>query len=143
DEHYRSRTFSELLEDASKEDWIELDKHKTSCMYIVTGFGLEMKSSGPPLVVQPPRMAAPKIATLPPRPIEEQRPREPARAALPPAARIAPPPTRPAASQTQAPQRSGPIEQPARREVDRPLGRELVEDVDVLDDEALDDLPSY
>jgi uncharacterized protein (TIGR00288 family) len=142
EEYYGYRTFSELLEDAAKEGLVELDKHKTSGMYIVTRFGLEMKSPTQPLAAS--RVAGPKIATLPPRPVEEPRNREPARAALPPPVRVAPP-VRPAVTQAPTPvhPRSGPVEQPAPRVVDRPLGRELVEDIDELDDEPLDALPSY
>src|SRR5436190_20336068 len=39
EEYYGYRTFSELLEDAEKEKLVELEKHKTSGMYIVTRFG--------------------------------------------------------------------------------------------------------
>src|SRR5215475_6593664 len=44
EDYYGYRTFSELLEDAQKEGLIELEKHKASGMYVVTRFGLEMKS---------------------------------------------------------------------------------------------------
>lgn len=44
--YYGYRTFSELLEDAQKEGLLELDKHKSSGMYVIVRFGLEMK--GPP-----------------------------------------------------------------------------------------------
>ena len=40
--YYGYRTFSELLEDAQREGLLELDKHKSSGMYVVTRFGLEM-----------------------------------------------------------------------------------------------------
>src|SRR6266436_3780391 len=38
EEYYGYRTFSELLEDAEKEKLVELEKHKSSRMYIVTRF---------------------------------------------------------------------------------------------------------
>src|SRR3954467_1192227 len=44
EEYYGYRTFSDLLEDAQKEGLVELDRHKSSGMHIVTRFGLEMKS---------------------------------------------------------------------------------------------------
>src|SRR6478672_6997337 len=43
EEYYGYRTFSELLEDAQKEDLLEIEKHKSSGMYVVTRFGLELK----------------------------------------------------------------------------------------------------
>src|SRR5437870_4093846 len=43
EEYYGYRTFSELLEDAQKEGLLEIEKHKSSGMYVVTRFGLEMK----------------------------------------------------------------------------------------------------
>src|SRR5262249_27471419 len=45
--YYGYRTFSELLEDAQKEGLLTLDKHKSSGMYVVTRFGLEMKNNAP------------------------------------------------------------------------------------------------
>src|SRR4051812_4858713 len=78
EEYYGYRTFSELLEDARKEGLIELDKHKTSGMYIVTRFGLEMKSPVPPTVAAPAaRNGGPKPPVqLPPRqPVAADEPR--------------------------------------------------------------------
>ena len=43
EEYYGYRTFSELLEDAQREGLLEIEKHKSSGMYVVTRFGLEMK----------------------------------------------------------------------------------------------------
>src|SRR5437867_5740640 len=42
EEYYGYRTFSELLEDAQREGLLEIEKHKTSGMYVVTRFGQEM-----------------------------------------------------------------------------------------------------
>src|SRR5438067_13230575 len=78
EEYYGYRTFSELLEDARKEGPVELDKHKTSGMYIVTRFGLEMKAPVPPVVAAPPaRNGGPKPPVQSPRPpaAEDQRDR--------------------------------------------------------------------
>src|SRR4051812_4571202 len=44
EDYYGYRTFSELLEDAQREGLLELDKHRTSGMYVVTRFGLELKT---------------------------------------------------------------------------------------------------
>src|SRR4029079_5485364 len=46
EEYYGYRTFSELLEDAQREGLLEIEKHKSSGMYVVTRFGLEMKLRG-------------------------------------------------------------------------------------------------
>ncbi|MFO0801492.1 MAG: NYN domain-containing protein [Gemmataceae bacterium] len=43
EDYYGYRTFSELLEDAQKEGLVEIEKHRTSGMYVVSRFGLEMK----------------------------------------------------------------------------------------------------
>ncbi|HEY1190311.1 MAG TPA: NYN domain-containing protein, partial [Gemmata sp.] len=48
EDYYGYRTFSELLEDAQSEGLLELDKHRTSGMYVVTRFGLEMKAGALP-----------------------------------------------------------------------------------------------
>src|SRR5207253_9416860 len=55
EEYYGYRTFSELLEDAQKEGLLEIEKHKPSGMYVVTRFGLEMKSGSGSGVVAPVR----------------------------------------------------------------------------------------
>src|SRR3954470_18653874 len=44
--YYGYRTFSELLEDAQRDGLLVLEKHKSSGMYVVTRFGLEMKGPG-------------------------------------------------------------------------------------------------
>lgn len=156
--YYGYRTFSELLEDAQRDGVLELDKHKTSGMYVVTRFGLEMKSgavSQPPArVVQlpqrpvepprrvielPPRAEEPRRAEPPKRVIELPKPVEQKKVELPKPAAVAPPlpkpPVKPAAK---------PVTKPARDEDDdRPLGRALVDDFDSLDDEPLDEIPSY
>src|SRR5947207_15170810 len=69
--YYGYRTFSEMLEDAQREGLIELDKHKTSGMYIVTRFGLEMKSG----VIGNPPAAAGNGGRTAARPPEERRER--------------------------------------------------------------------
>src|SRR5205823_6157828 len=147
EEYYGYRTFSELLEDAQKEGLLELDKHKASGMYVVTRFGLEMKSGTtptpaaagnggrggpPPGPRQPERSRAPTPERIE-RPAAGERDRRPA--AEPPPAR--PPPARPAPP---PPKREEP-EPPEY--IDRPLGRELVEDVDVLEDEGANEVPTY
>src|SRR5262245_40487945 len=77
EEYYGYRTFSELLEDAQREGLIEIEKHKTSGMYVVTRFGLEMKSG--PVPQQPAR-----VVQLPQRNGGEQKRVElPARIAEP------------------------------------------------------------
>ncbi len=153
--YYGYRTFSELLEDAEKSGLLELDKHKSSGMYIVVRFGLEMQGTGPasagPKSAPPgpkpvPAAAKPAANGGPPRPPqrppeEPRRPagrepgsgREPAPAARPAAPPAARPPVRPAAP---------PPLEPARPAADaRPLGRALVDEFDPLDD--VDEIPSY
>ena len=58
--YYGYRTFSELLEDAQREGLLELEKHRSSGMYVVSRFGLEMKSA----LLPPP---VPRVVQLPPR----------------------------------------------------------------------------
>ncbi|MBN9517213.1 NYN domain-containing protein, partial [bacterium] len=58
--YYGYRTFSELLEDAEKSGLLELDKHKSSGMYIVVRFGLEMQGGGPAPAGPKPAPAGPK-----------------------------------------------------------------------------------
>lgn len=72
EEYYGYRTFSELLEDAQKEDLLEIEKHKSSGMYVVTRFGLEMKTGSPSVVAVVRngnegrrQVEAPKLAVLP------------------------------------------------------------------------------
>lgn len=125
--YFGYRTFSELLEDAEREGLLELDKHKSSGMYVITRFGLELKS-GP--VPQPAARPGP-----PPRPV---RAPEPPRVIQPPA----PPPPRPAAPPPAAPV-PVPAIKPKPIDDERPLGRALVEEFDALDDEAPLEVPSY
>src|SRR5215216_1949249 len=42
--YYGYRTFSELLEDAQRDGLLEIEKHKSSGMYVVTRFGLELQT---------------------------------------------------------------------------------------------------
>src|SRR5262245_61316454 len=137
EEYYGYRTFSELLEDAQREGLLELEKHKSSGMYVVIRFGLEMKSGG---AVQ----AVPRPAQLPaknggePKKVELPKPvtlAEKRALALPAAA----PKTVSLPKQgTGTPSASDKDE-----EVDeRPLGRALVEEFDELDESA-DEVPSY
>jgi uncharacterized protein (TIGR00288 family) len=170
--YYGYRTFSELLEDAQRDGLLVLDKHKTSGMYVVTRFGLEMKS-GP---VQPPPA---RVIQLPhknggePRRVIELPPRsesEPKKVELP---RVEPPkrvielpkkvvelpkPVTLAEKRSVAPPALKPVTLAEKRSVtppapppvdeeededNRPLGRALVEDFDELDEEPLDEIPSY
>src|SRR5215475_14421072 len=84
--YYGYRTFSELLEDAQRDGLLELEKHKSSGMYVVARFGLEMKSGTQP---QPPA----RVIQLPhknggePKKVIELPPRvegEPKKVELPP-----------------------------------------------------------
>jgi uncharacterized protein (TIGR00288 family) len=153
--YYGYRTFSELLEDAQRDGLLELEKHKSSGMYVVTRFGLELKSGPQPQpqtrVVQAPHRNGgepKKIVELPPRngggeprKVAEPTPRngggEPKPAEPPKPVTLA---ERRAAS---APQPKPHSKAEEHEESDRPLGRALVEDFDVLDDEPLDEVPSY
>ncbi|MBP3955701.1 NYN domain-containing protein [Gemmata sp. G18] len=187
EDYYGYRTFSELLEDAQREGLLELDKHRTSGMYVITRFGLELKSGAlpPPVaraiplppknggeprkvlelpprngnepkrvvdppparagegrrVVEPPKpvpLAEKRVVALPVAPLVEKRivtlPVAPAKPAAPPLKPVAP--ARPAAPPK-------PVDRREERDDDRPLGRELVDDFDALDDEPFDEIPSY
>jgi hypothetical protein len=130
EEYYGYRTFSELLEDAQREGLLEIEKHKPSGMYIVTRFGLEMKpGSG---VV--PRNAADGRRGLEAPKQEDRRDAGRGRG-----------PERPPARQVQLPAKPAAALPPAAaQEVtppERPLGRDLVEDVDDLG--AAEEVPSY
>jgi uncharacterized protein (TIGR00288 family) len=118
------RTFSELLEDAQKEGLIEIEKHRTSGMYVVSRFGLEMQGG----VVPPPPSAERKE---PPRNGGRESGRVQPPRQRPPQQ---PPPPKPALPPKPAPK-------PAAAVPERPLGRALVEELDVHDD--LDLVPSY
>jgi uncharacterized protein (TIGR00288 family) len=142
--YYGYRTFSELLEDAQREGLLELEKHKSSGMYVVTRFGLEMQPGGSPQpgsrvlslpprnggepkkVVEPPK----KVVELPKKVIELPKPVTQAEKRL--AAGSSPPP----------PAQPKPAESDDDDD-DRPLGRALVDDFDTLDDEPLEEVPSY
>jgi len=172
--YYGYRTFSELLEDAQREGLLELEKHRTSGMYVVTRFGLELKSGpvaaptarivqlpvrngGEPKKVAelPPRSGGEpkKVAELPqrtggePKRVVELPPRtagEPKRVVETPKPvtlaekRPAAPPVLP--KPAIAPKPMPPIDD---REDDRPLGRALADEFDPLDDDPLDEVPSY
>ena len=134
EEYYGYRTFSELLEDAQREGLLELEKHKSSGMYVITRFGLEMK---PGSGVQPVRTEIRKPIE-PPKPPERRdagRSRGPER----PPPRPGPAGAKPG-SVTLPATSSEPDEEPIAP-IERPLGRALVEEVDELD--TGDDVPSY
>jgi uncharacterized protein (TIGR00288 family) len=154
EEYYGYRTFSELLEDAMREGLLEIEKHKSSGMYVVTRFGLEMQGGpgvvpmvrngsdrqNPPKVVSLPAPVPP--ALLPAKPALPERSergerREHTRGRGP--VHEKPAATRPAAP----PAAFTPPEDEPAAPLERPLGRALVEDVDELDDEPLDEIPSY
>jgi uncharacterized protein (TIGR00288 family) len=144
EEYYGYRTFSELLEDAKKEGLIEIDKHKTSGMYIVTRFGLEMKGTGTPATPPlPPRNGGPRPAQPKPATAEEPRDRGRDSARTPPPARRDQPERLPAPAVKPAVRPPAEREPEPARPGDRPLGRELVEEVDVLDEEQIEEIPSY
>ncbi len=160
EEYYGYRTFSDLLEDAQRFGIVDLERHKTNGMYVITRFGAEQRTAAIPAALPPAKpvlMLPPKpaVAVIPPTPVQAPTP--------PPAPNIVRPPVRP---NVVADPRAGelrrppvrPIEQPphsrpvvhARRPApepdpvddDRlPLGRALIDDVDILDDD--DDVPSY
>jgi uncharacterized protein (TIGR00288 family) len=151
--YYGYRTFSELLEDAQRDGVLELDKHKTSGMYVVTRFGLEMKSGAiqppPARVIQlPPKPPEPKrVIELPPRAADEPKKVEPPPRAAEPKKAVEPP--RPVEKRAAEPPKPvverrpvQPLPKPREHdEDDRPLGRALVDDFDLLDD--IDEVPSY
>jgi hypothetical protein len=138
--YYGYRTFSELLEDAQRDGLLELEKHKSSGMYVVTRFGLEMKSGAATpqqvrVVQLPPRNGGEpkKVVELPPRAAEPKKVIE-----LPKPA--------PQAEKRAVQQPAATAKPPQEEEDDtdnRPLGRALVEDFDALDEEPLDEVPSY
>ncbi|QDU19905.1 NYN domain-containing protein [Urbifossiella limnaea] len=151
--YYGYRAFSELLEDAEKSGLVELDKHKTSGMYIVTRFGLEMQggpvpggrpaapaNGGPRPAAEPRRQAGP-VGPARDAGREPAPPARPAQSPAPPA-RPAQPPASPAARQpAPRPVRPPAAAPPAKPVDDRPLGRALVDEFDPLDD--VDEIPSY
>jgi uncharacterized protein (TIGR00288 family) len=117
EEYHGYRTFSDLLEDAQRYGIIDLERHKTSGTYIVTRFGSEPRHQTP--------ATRPQTAKEQPSPRGGERRggrREPT--AKPPQPKAVPAET--------ADEVSG--------EDRLPLGRELIEDVDVGDEEIV---PSY
>jgi uncharacterized protein (TIGR00288 family) len=162
EEYYGYRTFSELLEDAQKEGLLEIEKHKSSGMYVVTRFGLELKSGvslpaptgrngsegrrtpespkpvppAPATSVGPPQLkiAQPSPNSAKPTSLPEKR--EAARPPLPP---------KPTASPVQAkpPVRVPEVVPELPEPVNRPLGRALAEEIDDIDDDTFDVVPSY
>ncbi|HEV3385595.1 MAG TPA: NYN domain-containing protein [Gemmata sp.] len=145
EEYFGYRTFSELLEDAQREGLLEIEKHKSSGMYVVTRFGLEM-STGSGVIPHPrngnePRkiVELPKVVVLPITDKTDKR--EPIRLRGPDRPLTTqPPPIRPPVV-LQPPQVVLPDSEEQPPISARPLGRELVEDIDDLDDDA--DVPSY
>jgi uncharacterized protein (TIGR00288 family) len=141
--YYGYRTFSELLEDAQREGVLELEKHRSSGMYVVTRFGLELKSGTTPqppvrVVQLPPRNGGEpkKVIELPPRAAEPKRVIELPKPVTQAEKRVAAAPPKQAAP-TKPPADEGDVGD------DRPLGRALVDDFDALDEEPLDEVPSY
>jgi uncharacterized protein (TIGR00288 family) len=134
EEYYGYRTFSELLEDAQREGLLEIEKHKSSGMYVVTKFGLEMKPGSGVVPVRSTtdgrrQLEAPK----PPDRRDAPRGRGPERQPV----RQVQPPARPAVALPPA----LPAEAAPAALTERPLGRELVEDIEDL--ESAEEVPSY
>jgi hypothetical protein len=145
EEYYGYRTFSELLEDAQREGLLEIEKHKSSGMYVVTRFGLELKAGSGSGVVQlrngSDRRAPepPKVVAHPAAPADRAAGNRNAGRARPPEKAAPPPPVSlPKPEVKRAPPDDE--DEPAAP-VERPLGRALVEDIDELDD--ADEVPSY
>jgi uncharacterized protein (TIGR00288 family) len=136
EEYYGYRTFSELLEDAQREGLLEIEKHKSSGMYVITRFGLELKAGGAGAPAPVRNGPEPRRSSETPRPtptaatrrIEKREPPRPR------AAERTGPPALPAAAVPP------PEEEPATG-TERPLGRALVEDIDELDEP--EQVPSY
>jgi hypothetical protein len=131
EEYYGYRTFSELLEDAQREGLLEIEKHKPSGMYVVTRFGLEMKpGSG---VVARSAADGRRALEAPKQPDRRDagRGRGPER----PPVRHVQLPAKPAAA-LPAPEGAAPA-----APSERPLGRDLVEEID--DPESAEEVPSY
>ncbi|HEY3787685.1 MAG TPA: NYN domain-containing protein [Urbifossiella sp.] len=135
EDYYGYRTFSELLEDAQKEGLVEIEKHRNSGMYVVSRFGLEMKGTAPPSMNGPS-----KVVPLPER--KESRPpgRDSGRTP-PPADRGRGRASVPAPAPAVIPMKPQVVPMDVPDEDRRPLGRELVEDIEGIDD--LDVIPSY
>jgi uncharacterized protein (TIGR00288 family) len=126
EEYYGYRTFSELLEDAQKEGLLEIEKHKTSGMYVITRFGLEMKPGTGVVTVR--NGSEGRGSVEPPKQIERQPGR--GRSGEKPAGRqVQSPAPPPAQAEDAAPP-------------ERPLGRALVDEIDDLDETA-EEPPTY
>jgi uncharacterized protein (TIGR00288 family) len=149
EEYHGYRSFTELLEDAQRYGFIEIERHKNSGTFIITQVGTENRAAPAPL---PGRAAPPKPLALPAK--SAAAPKQPAAPARPQPAASEPrggrrgggerrgteAPARPPA-QPQRPR----VEEVAEEEEDRlPLGRALIDDVEVLDEEPGElELPSY
>jgi uncharacterized protein (TIGR00288 family) len=140
--YYGYRTFSELLEDAQREGLLELEKHKSSGMYVVARFGLELQAGATP---QPPT----RVLSLPPRNGGElKKVIEPPKKVVEPPKKVIelPKPVTQAEKRLLAglpPAQVAPKTEEKEDEDDRPLGRALVDDFDSLEDEPLEGVPSY
>jgi uncharacterized protein (TIGR00288 family) len=151
EEYYGYRTFSELLEDAQREGLLEIDKHKSSGMYVVTRFGLEM-SPGSGIVPHPRNGNEPrKIVELPKvvgiSIVDKSDRREPIRPRLPERPLTTqPPPVRPPVvvqpAQIQQQEIILPPSDEPLTNSNRILGRALVEEIDDLDEDS-PEVPSY
>jgi uncharacterized protein (TIGR00288 family) len=146
EEYYGYRTFSELLEDAQKEGLLEIEKHKSSGMYVVTRFGLEMQQ-GTGVAVHlsngnDARRSQEVAKHTAVNPAENLDKREAAR----PRAHEKPIPSRPVPVRApvviEPEQATAPTTEEPASNLDRPLGRALVEELDDLDDVATEP-PSY
>ncbi len=140
EEYHGYRTFSELLEDARRHGLLDLERHKTSGTYVVTRFGSEPKGGTVPakVVVTPQQ---PRALPAAPRPALPAAPQAEPQSAPPQGRgpRPAEPPPRREPTRTAPP--PPPVEEPEEDEDAIPLGRALIEDVE-LDDDA-DEVPSY
>jgi uncharacterized protein (TIGR00288 family) len=141
EEYYGYRTFSELLEDAQKEGLLEIEKHKSSGMYVVTRFGLELKAPPGSGVIPAVRNGSEgrRGDARPAAQGDQSARRDSGRSRTP-----APPQPQPAPQATPAarPVAAPPLA-PAEpvAPLERALGRALVEEIDDLDD--ADEVPSY
>jgi uncharacterized protein (TIGR00288 family) len=148
EEYYGYRTFSELLEDAQREGLLEIEKHKSSGMYVVTRFGLELKGHALPVRngSEPRRIVElPRAVVIPPADRDKNvRPRLPEKPAAerPQLPGPAAPPVRPPVV-IQPVRANPPVEDEPLTSIDRPLGRALVDEFDDLDSDPVEEVPSY
>ncbi len=147
EEYYGYRTFSELLEDAQREGLLEIEKHKSSGMYVVTRFGLEL-ATGSGVVPQPRNAIEPRKTVELPKVVgnilpERTEKREPQRPRTQDKPLTTQPPSVRLSGVVQPPKK---IAEPQSEEPpllsDRPLGRALVEEFDDLNEET-EPVPSY